>query len=139
MKTEKKKIKPKISITHVQKLNLELIKLASFNGFNGPGIARELLKHKDKWDAVVMDRCSFSSKKQEVCIDLIKLRDIPENYWSVDDLFILCKPGEEAAIAALGAEWGADRCEIWDVEKTQHALGFWDKNDKRKIVDFWWD
>lgn len=129
----------KDNINEIQKLNLELIKKASFNNFNGPHIAEQLLKHKDKWEAVLMDRCAYSKKAQEVCIDLIKLRDITENHWNVDDLFVLCKPGKEAEIAALGAEWGADRCEIWDVKKTQDVLGFWSAGDKRKIVDFWWD
>ena len=63
----------------VQESQLELVRRRWFNQFDGPKIVANLRRHRDLWRAVIMDSR-----------DLIKLRDLPGNYWNADTLHILC-------------------------------------------------
>ena len=64
------------SINHVQALQFELMKAASFNSFDGEAIVKSLLAHRELWTAAVMTRFR----------DIIYLRDMPDNLWNVDTL-----------------------------------------------------
>src|SRR5258708_7624536 len=65
----------------VQEIQLELMRRKQFNSFDGPKIVASLRQHRSLWRAVLMDRSGG--------MDLIKLRDLPDNYWNVDELFIM--------------------------------------------------
>src|SRR5437762_9537039 len=71
----------------VQEIQLELMRRRSFNFFDGPKIVASLRKHRHLWQAVLMDRLGFVSKEGgHLNWGMIKLRDLPKNYWNVDDL-----------------------------------------------------
>jgi len=72
-------------INDIQKLYLELIVRSSFNNFDGYKVVKDLLKLRKYWYSVMMVRESVS----EAPINLITLRDLPENVNNVDTLYIL--------------------------------------------------
>ena len=72
-------------INDIQKLYLELIVRSSFNNFDGYKVVKDLLKLRKYWYSVIMVRESVS----EAPINLITLRDLPENVNNVDTLYIL--------------------------------------------------
>jgi hypothetical protein len=131
---------------NAQELQLELMKLASFNDFNGEKVVESLQSHKDLWTSAIMDRPTYkysrgTKENYEMCIDLIKLRDLPK-HWNVDTLFILPAPGKEDELLALSKTWGADESSYIGGEEACNYLGSWgpesNKNDKA-ILKVWWD
>lgn len=119
-------------ITKVQRMLLDLMKLSSFNEFNGPKVVESLLAHRDLWIAVMMDREAYRAqsayqeqreklKKGEDAglpispIDTIRLRDLCEGYWNVDAVFIIPEPGKEDSLELLvRREWNADEIDWYD-------------------------
>ena len=63
-------------INEVQKLQFELMKIATFNSFDGKEVVKDLEDNQDLWTGAIMKRN-----------DLIPLRDIHDNYWNVDTLY----------------------------------------------------
>ena len=110
----------------IQELHLELIRRASFNNFDGERVVEDLLADKGLWQGVVMDRGAYGKD-----IDLIKLRDIPDNYWNVDTLFILAAEGKEEELMDLAKSWDADEVN-WMIKP---SLGGGDG----KVLSVWWD
>lgn len=128
---------------NAQELQLELMKLASFNSFNGEKVVKSLLKHKDLWKSALMDGVAYSKGGQgfEACINLIKLRDLPD-YWNVDTLFILPVPGKEDELEALAKTWKADEVDYIGGKQACDFLGAWSQegtNNKKTILRVWWD
>ena len=121
----------------VQKLQLKLIERASFNNFEGKKVVADLIEHKDLWRGVVMDRAGYSFREQpsgEV-IDLIKLRDIEDDYWNVDTLYILTSGKDDTKLVSLAKSWGADEIDWYDEEKSSDLMGGGDG----KILRIWFD
>ena len=87
-----------IGLPEIQRLNLRLMELASFNEFDGPRVVLSLLSNKDLWQACLMDRESFwdaqtvNERRSSLSICLIKLRDMSDETmarlgrqcWNVD-------------------------------------------------------
>ena len=70
--------------------------------------------------------------------DLIPLRDLPEGYWNVDRLYLLARPGHEAALEALARTWLTDEIVWLDGRVAQVALGgHWCPEPQVLVV--WWD
>lgn len=116
------------SQTTVQELNLELIRRAGFNDFDGTKVSVDLEAHRDWWKGVIIDREGASG------IDLIKLRDIADNFWNADTLFVLVKPGYEEDMKALADTWSADEVE-W-IENPGRKLGVW--GQEVSLLRVWW-
>lgn len=99
----------------VQDIQLELIRRTAFNNFNGTQIVSDLEKHRDLWLSVLIDRpCDID----------IKLRDLPENIWNVDTLFILSSGKDDEELELLAESWRPDNIN-------------WLK--ARRIMCIWWD
>src|SRR5437879_3829495 len=77
-----------LSGASVQEIQLELIRRSSFNEFDGERVLASLMRHRSLWLAVLMDRPGPT--------DLIKLRDLPDNHWNVDTLFVLTATQKQA-------------------------------------------
>jgi len=140
-------------IHEVQRLNLRLMELASFNEFNGPEVVKSLLDNKELWQACVMDRSTFFSveelneRKGNWSICLIKLRDMGEETtkrlgqgcWNVDTLFILPSQDklEQAKIYKLAKTWNADEVNWigWPVAGSLLG-GYFHK--ATRILRVWW-
>ncbi|MFO0967770.1 MAG: hypothetical protein U0793_19585 [Gemmataceae bacterium] len=128
----------------VQEIQLELIRRTRFNAFDGPKIHDSLLRHRDLWIAVLFDQpglCDYTRPGKLLTSGLIKLRDLDDNIWNVDRLFILTKSHADAAGIARVAEeedWSADivRCHT-DEDEIGRALGTSERGFG--VVTAWWD
>lgn len=116
-------------MSKVQELNFELMKLASFNEFDGEAVVKSLTEHSDLWSGAVMGRFGYS--------ELIQLRDIPNNSWNVDTLMILSSGEDDQKLEELAKTWGADEVDWLSVEQTEQQLGSYPA--KHKVLRIWWD
>ena len=141
--------------SEVQRLNLRLMELASFNNFNGKQVVKDLLDNRELWEACIMDSPSYfdigiSNKfKHGETINLIKLRDmdnytknrLPFEVWNVSTLFILVKPEDVKKIREISRSWGADEFSIIPDELAGNWLGGYGGTNKKmkKLLRLWWD
>lgn len=90
-----------LNLLTMQDLQLEIIRRTSFNGFKGELIHVGLLKYWDLWRTVILS---------EQGDGLIRLRDLWDNHWNADTLFINANSIEDAEkLAEIGQEeWNAD-------------------------------
>lgn len=115
---------------NVQGLEFELIKKASFNEFDGVVVVEDLKKHKDLWRGVVMDRGSYGC--YEDGMNLIKLRDIEDDCWNVDTLYILAVDTKTEELKKLAEKWEAD--EVSYMKEPYLGGGKY-----TKVLRVWWD
>ena len=113
-------------ICKVQSMMFELMKLASFNSFDGEQVVRDLIDNRDLWQGVVMDREG-----------LIKLRDIQSNDWNVDTLYITTTGVNDVKLEELAEDWSADEVEYLTPDEASHELGQWPAPSK--VLRIWWD
>jgi hypothetical protein len=112
----------------IQDIQLELIRRHRFNNFDGRRVIADLLAYRDWWEAVLMDRMD----------DLIKLRDLSDNFWNVDTLYILATNARNAwRLAELAEDWQADTVEVFEAEATERELG--GGIEEQRLVAVWWD
>jgi hypothetical protein len=124
----------------VQEIQLELIRRTRFNAFDGERVVASLLAHRQMWEAVMMDRFALSRPGSLPAMGLIKLRDLEDNFWNVDTLYVLTPDRESAAgIArlAVAEDWGGEVRVHADPEDVEDALG--SGREKRAVVSVWWD
>src|SRR5258706_13502985 len=89
----------------IQDIQLELIRRHQFNRFDGKRISHDLLAQRTLWEAVLLDR--------QGNFDLVKLRDLSNNLWNTDTLFILAVDDSSAyQLKELGQQWLADSIDI---------------------------
>jgi hypothetical protein len=108
-------------------MQLELISRHRHNNFDGRRISRDLLSNREWWQAVLVDR-----------MDLIKLRDLSDNLWNADTLYILATNTRNAwRLAELAEEWEADTVEVFEQTATNRELG--GSIEAQRLVMVWWD
>src|SRR5437879_13585540 len=91
----------------VQEIQLELIRRTKFNAFDGERIYASLIKHRAYWQAVLLDRpglANYERPRHLLMMGLIKLRDLDDNIWNADQLFILNAKREQAVQLARTIE-----------------------------------
>jgi len=124
----------------VQDIQLELIRRTRFNTFDGERLVANLLAHRELWEAVLLDRISFSRTGQLPVMGLIKLRDLSDNIWNADTLYILC-PSETMAkelAKLLDPDDSGGMTSIHaDPKDVDSALG--SGRETRAVVKIWWD
>lgn len=113
-------------ITKVQKIQFELMKLASFNNFDGKDVVSDLIKNRDLWKSCVMDRN-----------DLLKLRDIPDNVWNVDVLYILTEQKNLEALIEISEYWFPNKLNVIEKKEANELLRMGGGTDV--ILSIWWD
>ena len=70
--------------------------------------------------------------------DLIKLRDLADNTWNVDTLYILATDTRNAwRLAEVAEDWEADTVEVFEQEATERELG--GGIEQQRLVVMWWD
>lgn len=120
------------SINNIQQLLIGLMREASFNSFDGDFVADSLIEHRDLWRGFLIDHD-----------DLIKLRDLPDECWNVDTLWILPALGKEDAIEQLARDqWHADEVDWIGGEEACGLLGSYSsttRKNPRAILRCWWD
>lgn len=119
----------------VQEIHLELIRRSRYNYFNGARVLEDLVSVRELWKAVLFDRPGLSARGA----DLIKLRDMPDDSYNVDTLYIWAT--DEMAsqhLVRLGESWLADWVEVGSKEATRQALGS-SRHENGCLVTMWWD
>ncbi|MBB5916776.1 hypothetical protein BJY24_005688 [Nocardia transvalensis] len=125
----------------IQQIQLELIRRASFNSFDGPRVADSLAAHADLWLAACIDRPGLPGAIDQLPAgSLITLRDLGDNHWNADTLFLLTENDHQAQelFHIAGAEsWDADTIIFHDREETNAALGTGGRD--YVLLSLWWD
>lgn len=117
-----KSLQKKIEINTTQMLVFDLIKRASFNGFDGEHTVNYLIKNKDKWIGVMPE------------VEDYALRDIDNDSFHIDTLLIKCKDEESAKEFLKLLKKNCSPEEISVEQDTQD----YQKKAKR-IIRMWWD
>jgi hypothetical protein len=127
----------------VQEIQLELIRRTRFNALDGERVHASLLRHRDLWLAVLLDRPGVANYQQPgflLMSGLIKLRDLPDNLWNADTLFILT-PTRQAADGLAGLieeeDWGGEVQVYKDQQEIDWALGT--GRQPFGLLSVWWD
>lgn len=120
-----------MTTNRIQRLQLELIREATFNAFDGDAVVDSLLAHRELWRGVIIDRAGYyaehARRDGRDCdpIDLIKLRDLDAGYWNVDTLYLTAQPGHEDELKALAETWSADEIGWTDDPNAGRVLRVW--------------
>jgi hypothetical protein len=128
----------------VQEIQLELIRRTRFNAFDGEKIYASLLKHRHLWQACLLDRpglADYSKPRHLLMSGLIKLRDLDDNIWNADKLFILTKSHADAEKMGRIIEeedWGGEQPIVYDDQhEMDMALGT--GRQEFGLLSVWWD
>jgi hypothetical protein len=122
-----RKAPPRV-ITKIQAIQFDLMRRSSFNSFDGRRVARDLLSHRQLWCAVILDRLDDSA--------LIKLRDIDENVWNADTVYVLSSGANDVQLSQLAHRWRADSVYWVSGRAASHLLG---TSERFRILEVWWD
>ena len=117
------------TISKEQQIHLDLIRLASFNDFDGDLVVRDLMAHPDLWKACLMTR-SYGPGF------LITLRDLKVAL-NVDTLYILVDPSKLTELKTLSERWGADEIVIHSGREASDLLGSYPSPED--VLELWWD
>jgi len=127
----------------MQEIQLELIRRRRFNTYDGEVIHDLLMRYRSYWLAVLIDRPGVPNYNQPgrlLVSGLIKLRDLPDDIWNVDTLFVWTHTPTQAvelAKAFAESDTGAMPRVIEDRDEIGMALGsFWDEGGLLRV---WWD
>lgn len=127
----------------VQDIQLELIRRTSYNVLDGERVYASLLAHRDLWLAVLLDRPgvpNYAHPRHLMTVGLIKLRDLPDNLWNADQLFVLTRTRAQARemAAAIGREdWGGEVLVYEDQRELDDAIG--SGREEYGLLSVWWD
>jgi hypothetical protein len=127
----------------VQDIQLDLIRRSSFNAFNGEQVVQSLLRHRPLWKAVLLDRPglpNFTRPGGLLRVSLIPLRDLPQNIWNADMLFVLTvsqAAAHELARVIQAEDWGGEVRVYEDRDETDTALGT--GRTDYGLLSVWWD
>jgi hypothetical protein len=117
-----KSLQKNTEINATQMLVFDLIKRASFNGFDGEHTVNYLTKNKDKWVGVMPE------------VEDYALRDIDDDSFHIDTVLVKCKNEETAKEFKDLLKRNLSPDEISLEVDTQ------DYNGKAKrIIRMWWD
>jgi len=120
--------RPATSVTKIQGIQLDLLRRSSFNNLNGRQVAGDLLSHRRLWCAALIDRLGTDA--------LIKLRDLDENAWNADTLYVLSSRQDDRALARLARRWHADAITWVGGAAASRLLG---DSSPARILEVWWD
>jgi hypothetical protein len=114
-------------INKVQQLQFELMRIATFNQFDGNRVVNDLETFVDLWKSVIMDRP-----------DLIKLRDVEHGGWNVDTVYIIPSGVNDKLLESLAWKWKASSVEWINGGgfSGEETLGI---SGRIMILKVWWD
>ncbi|QEL19889.1 hypothetical protein [Limnoglobus roseus] len=127
----------------VQDIQLELLRRTVFNDFDGGRIYTSLLAHRHLWLAALLDRPgipNYAEPGRLLTAGLIKLRDLADNVWNADTLFVLTptRPAaEQLAKIAEQEDWGGEVQVYHDQKDIDNSLGT--GRQPYGLVSVWWD
>jgi hypothetical protein len=127
----------------VQDIQLELLRRPQLNALDGERVVASLLRHRSLWLATFLDSpglANYAKPTHLLTSGLIKLRDLPDNFWNADTLFVLTDTHEKARELARIIEeedWGGMVQVFEDQEEIDRALGT--GRDEYGLLTVWWD
>lgn len=127
----------------VQDIQLELLRRTNFNALEGERLYASLLKHRNLWLAALLDRPGVPNYAEPGLLltsGLIKLRDLRDNCWNADTLFILTptrQAADQLAKIAEDEEWGGEVQVYKDRAEIDRALGA--GRQEFGLLSVWWD
>jgi hypothetical protein len=127
----------------VQDIQLELIRRTKFNTFDGERVCALLSRHRGLWRAVLFDRLGvpdYTHPGRLLMGGLIKLRDLEDDIWNADTLFVLTGDSAQARELAMVFEQediGAMPSIHDDLVETDRALGT--GRQTYGLLSVWWD
>lgn len=123
--------KPSRKISKAQKFQLEVIARTNFNFCEGRKVAELLKENRRMWRAALMP------------LNMISLRDLEENSWHADTLFLYTEEGWQYSLEELVREqFSADEVHWIGGFSAADYLGVSDPELKKKsnvILSVWWD
>jgi hypothetical protein len=119
---------PARTVTKIQAIQLDLMRRSSYNNFDGKQVASDLLGHRRLWCAAILDRLGNDA--------LIKLRDIDENYWNADTVYLLSSGADNRNLTRLARTWHADAVYWVNPTDVSQMLG---TSESFRILEIWWD
>ena len=134
---------PRLRDASVQDIQLELLRRTRFNALDGERICASLLQHRHLWRAALLDRPgvpNYAEPSHLLTAGLIKLRDLPDNLWNADTLFLLTptrRAAEELARLLEEEDWGGEVHVCKDQAETDRALGT--GRQEYGLLSVWWD
>ena len=111
----------------VQDIQLELLRRTRFNALDGETVCDSLRNHRHLWLAALLDRPGVPNYAEAGLLlisGLIKLRDLPDNIWNADTLYVLTPTRHEAdALARIAeeVEWGGEAHVYARSERDRHG------------------
>ena len=127
----------------VQDIQLELLRRTRFNALDGERVVASLLAHRNLWRACLLDRpglANYAEPSLLLMSGLIKLRDLSDNLWNADTLFILTRTRDQARQLARIVEeedWGGEAHVFDDQKEIDRALGT--GRQENGLLSVWWD
>ena len=126
----------------VQEIQLELIRRTRFNAFDGERIYTSLMKYRTYWwPLLYRPGPNYQKPRHLLMTGLIKLRDLDDNIWNADQLFILTANREQAVqlVRIIEEEdWGGEKPIVYDdQEEIDSALGVGRQDNG--LLSIWWD
>jgi hypothetical protein len=134
---------PSLRDATVQEIQLELLRRSSFNALDGERVVESLLRNRDLWLSLLLDRPglpNYAKSRRLLTMGLIKLRDLPDNLWNADMLFVLTPThaqAQELARIAEEEDWAGEVCVYKDQDEIDSALGT--GRDEYGLMSVWWD
>jgi hypothetical protein len=127
----------------VQDIQLELLCRTKFNEMDGERVVASLLRHRELWLAVLLTRegtPNFDKPGFLLTSGLITLRDLPQNIWNADTLFIVTETHEQARELGRLAD-AEDWCGEVHVYENQREIDGATGTGRRGygLVSVWWD
>jgi hypothetical protein len=125
----------------VQEIQLELLRRTEIEALNGPKIYDSLLRHRELWTAAMLDRFVVDHGGALPSLSLMKLGNLPEDYWNADTLYVLTPDVASARRLAQIAEaedWGGLVRVFDDSHEVCMALGSF-SDEEQAVVAIWWD
>jgi hypothetical protein len=134
---------PSLRDASVQEIQLELLRRSSWNALDGERVYASLMKHRALWLAVLLDRpgiANYAEPSLLLMSGLIKLRDLPDNFWNADTLYILTATHAQARKLAQIVEdedWAGEVVVYKHQDEIDRALGT--GRDDFGLLSVWWD
>lgn len=120
---------PEKKISESQQIQLDIIAKTNFNFFNGRKIAEWLRENHEMWRAVLLP------------LNLISLRDMDDDHWHADTLYIYPEDGWGFKLEEIMREqFQADETRWIGGETAEDMLGTSEMGDKSYVIlEAWWD
>jgi hypothetical protein len=139
----KRPFDPGISLREAsaQELQLELLRRSDIEGLKGEKIVESLFQHRDLWLGVILDRLYVWERtpRHLPAMMMIKLRDLEDDFWNADTLYVLCRGRENLNELQEIAQkdWGGELRIHDDGEELSRSLGT--SEEDYFILSVWWD